>query len=554
MRSSVIDGVIFDFDGTLTKPRAIDFAAIRAEIGCPEGAMILDYLRSIPSEVARVRAEEILLHHERVAAEASQPGVGAEELVRELREKGYRVGILTRNTTDSVFRALSNFSRLSPSDFDAIVSRDDPVSVKPHGDSVRYTAGRMGVLPERTLMIGDYRDDVVAGHEAGSWTCFLSHESRESRALPHDDAAQHPIPGLPADVRPDYCVSALLEVRSLLQRHCRLPQGKVPNSILESLLSSPISSAHRGDVLTGPGIGIDAALIDTDSSSSLAITCDPITFATDNPADLLVTVNANDLACSGATPRWMTLTALFPPETTHHDVDAVVRGVDRAAAAAGIALVAGHTEITDSVTRPVLTATVLGSLFTPSPIPHPNPSIQPGDCLVLTKSAGIEGTFILASRYRDVLIHRGVPAQVVDAAAKWHSKLSIRTEAAAAWNHPDTRAVHDVTEGGVATALREMAHAQRVRFLVERDHIPVAEETRIVTTALAIDPLGLIGSGSLLVILAKTAVADFQSHCTDHGIQATEIGTVARVGEYGLDGSVPAFSADELARFSSAAT
>ena len=551
MRSSVIDGVIFDFDGTLTEPRAIDFAAIRAEIGCPEGAMILDYLRSIPSEVARARAEEILLHHERVAAEASLPALGAEELVLELRENGYRVGILTRNTTDSVFRALNNFSRLSPSDFDTIVSRDDPVSVKPHGDSVRYTAARMGVLPERTLMIGDYRDDVVAGREAGSWTCFLSHDPSE---LPKDAAAPQRIPGLPAEVRPDYCISALLEMRTILQRHCRLPQGKVPNDILEPLLRSTISSAHRDDVLTGPGIGIDAALIGTEFSTPLAITCDPITFATDNPSDLLVTVNANDLICSGATPRWMTLTALFPPETTHYDVDAVVRGVDHAAAAAGIALVAGHTEITDSVTRPVLAATVLGSLITPNPIPHPNPSIQPGDRLLFTKSAGIEGTFILATRYRDVLVHRGVPTQVVDAAADWHSKLSVRHEAIAAWKQPETRALHDVTEGGIATALREMANAHRVRFLVERDRIPVADETRIITAALAIDPLGLIGSGSLLVILSGDAAADFQSQCADQGVQATEIGMVTRVGEAGLDGSVPAFEADELARFSSAAS
>lgn len=550
MRSSVIDGVIFDFDGTLTEPGAIDFAKIRAEIGCPDQAMILDYLRSIPSEVARARAEEILLHHERVAADASKPAPGAEELVLELREKGYRVGILTRNTTDSVFRALHNFSQLSPSHFDAIVSRDDPVSVKPHGDSVRYTAGRMGVLPERTLMVGDYRDDVVAGREAGSWTCFLSQESRESL---ENGSPPQKIAGLPADVRPDYCVSALLELRPLLQRHCRLQQGKVPNSVLEPLLSSAISAAQRSDVLVGPGIGIDSAVIGTDSASPLAITCDPITFATDDPADLLVTINANDLACSGASPRWLTLTALFPPETTEYDVHAVVRGVDRAAAAVGIALVAGHTEITDSVTRPVLAATVFGSLITQKPIPHPNPSIQPGDRLFLTKSAAIEGTFILASHYRDVLIHRGVRPQVIDTAADWRSKLSVLHEATVAWQQPGTRALHDVTEGGVATALREMARAHRIRFLVERDRIPIAEETRIITKALSIDPLGLIGSGSLLVVVSAHASSQFHSECVEQGISATEIGTVTTVGESGLDGSVPAFATDELARFSSAA-
>ena len=93
----------------------------------------------------------------------------------------------------------------------------------------------------------------------------------------------------------------------------RLPVGKLPSELLGRLLATYATSDPT--VLVGPGVGGDAAAIDL-GETTLVVKSDPITFASESPAQYLVDVNANDLACLGATPRWMMVTALLPEGTT----------------------------------------------------------------------------------------------------------------------------------------------------------------------------------------------------------------------------------------------
>src|SRR3954468_22439635 len=95
--------------------------------------------------------------------------------------------------------------------------------------------------------------------------------------------------------------------------HARLPVGKLPGQLLGRLIADYATSDPT--VLVGPGIGGDAAAIDL-GATTLVVKFDPITFASESPAQYLVDVNANDLACLGATPRWMMVTALLPEGTT----------------------------------------------------------------------------------------------------------------------------------------------------------------------------------------------------------------------------------------------
>ncbi len=127
--------VLFDFDGTLTQPGGIDFMAIKRAIDCPPDIPLLEFIETLPPE-SRGNAETVLDQFETEAAAQAEPNRETEELVAYLRSNGIRVGILTRNSLESVRRSLKNFPSLSPNDFDIIVSRDDPIKPKPSGDGV----------------------------------------------------------------------------------------------------------------------------------------------------------------------------------------------------------------------------------------------------------------------------------------------------------------------------------------------------------------------------------------------------------------------------------
>ncbi|RLB43231.1 MAG: hypothetical protein DRH12_03605 [Deltaproteobacteria bacterium] len=166
-----IRGILFDLDGTLTVPGALDFPAIKQEMGCPPHIPILEYISSRPvSEQDRLYS--ILERHEAEAAEKSTPNEGAEQFLGALRDRGYKLGIITRNRMPSVEKALSKFRGVKKEDFCAIITRESALP-KPHPDGVQKAAKLMGITPRQLLVVGDYRFDIIAGKAAGARTALL---------------------------------------------------------------------------------------------------------------------------------------------------------------------------------------------------------------------------------------------------------------------------------------------------------------------------------------------------------------------------------------------
>jgi hydrogenase expression/formation protein HypE len=192
--------VLFDFDGTLTKPGAIDFAALRRLLGCPQKIPILEFIDSLGSAEARREAHRLLDDVELAAARASAPNDGAEELVRRLARAGIACGILSRNSLGSIREALKGFREISLADFPVIVTREDEGRPKPHPDGVHRAAELFGVAPGEMLVVGDYVFDIEAGKAAGAATAFLS------------NGAAVPAMG----VTPDFTVAALGELNGVL--------------------------------------------------------------------------------------------------------------------------------------------------------------------------------------------------------------------------------------------------------------------------------------------------------------------------------------------------
>lgn len=156
-----IQAVIFDLDGTLTQP-VLDFDRIRSDIGLPAGTDILESIAAMNPD-ARSRAEQILLDHENNAAQNSTLNHGAKEILDILHRRKLPVGLLTRNQR----RNAQLVAAAHDLHFDAIVDRDDG-PVKPDGFGVRFLCERFGVLPHRTLVVGDFRHDLQSAKNAGA--------------------------------------------------------------------------------------------------------------------------------------------------------------------------------------------------------------------------------------------------------------------------------------------------------------------------------------------------------------------------------------------------
>lgn len=528
----MINGVLFDFDETLTAPGAIDFEEIRRRIGMPPDRPVLEYIAGLAERSEREAARAVVDEVELEAAAASRPNAGAEEIVEWLRSLGLPIGIMTRNSRRAIDLAFQNFVWLRASHFDVVITRDDPVPHKPRPDGVLAAAEAMGVPPQELLVVGDYVFDILAGRGAGATTVLLDHGT--------SDADE----GLP-----DLVIHELDELREIVRLGRPLAAGKVPADLLEAFLAElPLDDKS---VLLPPRVGEDVTVVDP-GSRTVAIGADPITFTAESLGLWALIVNANDVAVCGATPRWFLATLLLPVGTSGAQVVAILDDLRTACAEFGVTLCGGHTEVTDAVVRPVLSGMMVGTLGDRGIIDKRQ--IREGDEVIITKRVAVEGTALLAGELRDELLHAGVPPDQLLAAADLRGRLSVVAEAAIAACAPGVSAMHDVTEGGLATALSELAAVCGHDLEIDLDCIPYYPQTRLICERLGIDPLGLIGSGSLLIACAAADSGGLMAGLAEAGIEAASIGrAVAGSGQVrarrdGVAVAWPGFAVDEVAR------
>jgi hydrogenase expression/formation protein HypE len=327
--------------------------------------------------------------------------------------------------------------------------------------------------------------------------------------------------------------------------------GKLPPELLAALLSSTTTEDPR--VLVGPRVGMDAAVIDM-GERLLVAKSDPITFAAEEIGWYAVQVNANDLAVMGATPRWFLATLLLPEGCTPERVRAIFASVERACRELGISLVGGHTEVTGGLERPIVCGHMLGEAERGELVR--SDGARPGDRLLLTKAIPLEATAILARERREELLARGWSAAALDRAAAvlYDPGISVVREARIAVAERAATAMHDPTEGGLATGLRELARASGVGLRVYRERIPVLPEGAALCAAFGLDPMGAIASGSLLLAAPPERATALLAAYEREGIAGAEIGEVVSAEEglvmndAGSERELPAFERDEIAR------
>ncbi|GMQ77381.1 MAG: AIR synthase family protein [Gammaproteobacteria bacterium] len=332
----------------------------------------------------------------------------------------------------------------------------------------------------------------------------------------------------------------------------RIGLGKLPAKLLEKLLAR--HARADASVLVGPGIGEDAAVIDMGERCLVAKT-DPVTFATDEIGWYAVHVNANDVACCGARPRWFLATLLLPEHDTTPDlVEAIFEQMAGACGELDVTLCGGHTEITHGLERPIVIGQMLGDVGHDAFVA--GAGARAGDVIILTKGIAVEGTALIA-REKPTALAGVMDDKELERCAGFlrDPGISVVKDARLALQAGEVHALHDPTEGGVATGLWELAEAAGLGLRVDRERLPVLPECALMCRHLGLDPLGLIGSGSLLIAAPREHATRIIDRLADEAIAAAVIGELVGADEGRrlrlADGSLqplPHFSRDELTR------
>ena len=270
-------------------------------------------------------------------------------------------------------------------------------------------------------------------------------------------------------------------------------------------------------VLTVPSVGEDCAALKFGNEICMLST-DPITGAAENVGRLAVYINSNDIASAGGQVIGLMVTTLLPPDVTENEIAALADSLYKSAAEAGITILGGHTEITDAVTRPVISCTAIGTgrRFISSG------GARPGDSVVMTKYAAIEGTFIISSDYREFFRDK-LTKEELDLCHSLQNSLSVGAEGKIG-GEMGASAMHDVTEGGIFGACHEVAECSGVGITVYKEKIPLLEVTKKICSYCDIDPYRLISSGSMLITI-KDGEKLVQA-LAEKGIKAAIIGKI----------------------------
>lgn len=295
--------------------------------------------------------------------------------------------------------------------------------------------------------------------------------------------------------------------------------GKVPESVLKRSILKQIKT-KRPEVLVGADVGEDCAIIGLQPDEVMVLSTDPITGTTKEMGRWAVMISANDIASSGAEVIGVLVCALLPPRIREIKIRELMQEIEACCQELNIQVVGGHTEVTDAVNRPVLSIAGIGKVKKDRMLP--TKGAKPGQDIVITKWAALEGTAILAKEKEEELLQK-FPAFLIEEAKGYSQYLSIIKEAAIA-GKSNVSAMHDITEGGVFGALWEMAESAGVGLTIDLKKIPIKQATVEICNYFDVNPYEMMSSGSLM--LAADNGYDLVRVLEESGIHAAVIGKV----------------------------
>jgi hydrogenase expression/formation protein HypE len=309
---------------------------------------------------------------------------------------------------------------------------------------------------------------------------------------------------------------------SIFEKGEHMKEGKIPSELLRKLVFDNIKLKHE-DVILRPEIGEDCTAI-AYGDFACVLSTDPITGAEKGAGALAVHISCNDVASSGVKPIALLMTIMAPPSATEEDIRCIMKDAGEAAAALGVEIAGGHTEITSAVNRVVISTTAIGKCLKDKLVKTSGAQI--GDDVLMTKYAGLEGTAILAHDREEELLEVLAP-EGLKKAKDLSQQISVVKEGIVAAEF-GANSMHDATEGGILGAVWEVAESSGVGIEIYMEQISVLEETEKICRRYHIDPYRLISSGSMIITCKKGAL--LKDRLKEAGIPAQVIGKILPEG------------------------
>lgn len=267
----------------------------------------------------------------------------------------------------------------------------------------------------------------------------------------------------------------------------------------------------------------DAAALVTPSGERLAFSTDsyvvaPHRFPGGSIGQVAVHGTVNDLAVSGAQPRWLSAGFVIEEGFPIDELREIVADMSESAARAGVAIVTGDTKVVGKGAADGIYITTTGVGVIPEGRRLSRDLVQPGDKVVLSGTIGEHGMAVMLAR-GDLAID----ADIASDTAPVNELVELLLQAA-----PSTRWMRDATRGGVGTVCNELVKDMSFALILDEAELPVQPPVMGACDMLGIDPLYVANEGKFVAIVpadeANAAVAALRKH--PHGARATVVGEI----------------------------
>lgn len=294
--------------------------------------------------------------------------------------------------------------------------------------------------------------------------------------------------------------------------------GKIPENILKRSVLKRIQSKNK-QLLSGPGVGKDAAIVDIGSDVTIAISTRPMSIKDDCDIYRAIIGATNNISAAGGKCVSIQVTLLLPEASCEDDIKRYMGYINDLCKEKGIVVSGGHTEVTSAVALPIIDVNAVGQIT--EKFAKGN-GAQSGDDIVVTKWIALEGTSVIAKNRSDELKKR-FSIGFVDRAIDFLEYMDISREADIAKKF-GISAMHDASTGGIMGALWELGEASKCGINVDMMAIPVRQESIEICEEYGLNPYELQSGGCLVITTPKGK--QLVEELWDNEIEATIIGKI----------------------------
>lgn len=288
--------------------------------------------------------------------------------------------------------------------------------------------------------------------------------------------------------------------------------------------------SKRPEVIESGAVGEDCAAFKLSKNESIVITTDPVTAADQDIGKIAFHININDIATSGGSPFAIMVTILAPRGTSVEAIKEIMSDISNEAKKIDVEILGGHTEITDSVNKIIVSITALGLVEKSQDIIWTKDA-KVGDKIIVTKDICLEGTSILCKDFKKESLEV-LSLKELEYGASFGEELSVLKEGMLVKDIASS--MHDITEGGILGALWELKEASGIGFLIDYEKIPIRDITTKLSKHFNVDPLKFISSGSMIITVNKENSEKTIEILKENNIKGTIIGEIKEKGAFML--------------------